>query len=473
METLRKMLGPKGFLTEPDDMAGFLDDPLGARCPPPRAIIRPATTAQVQAAMRWCHREDLAVVPQGGLTGLTQAAVPADLENAVVLSLGRMNRLRALDTDGATMTVDAGMVLADLRARAEEAGLYFPLFHGAVGSSQIGGNLSTNAGGNNALCYGTAREQVLGLEVVLPDGTLWDGLKALRKNTAGYDLKQLFIGAEGSLGIITGAVVKLRPRPDARASAFAAVASPADALALLRALSRLLGGNISAFELMSRRALDVALSSGALREPLKTPAPWAVLIEVEAASGANDLDTALETGLADALGDGLIEDAVLAQNESHRAAFWNLREAIATALIRDESCLKSDTAVPVAHVPDFLASASRAVGTYMPGIRPVPFGHLGDGNVHFNLLRPEGMEHAAFRRHWTRLTEIVAEESIRLGGTLSAEHGIGRLKRPEFNEMVDPVTIMLMRRIKDAIDPAGRMNPGVLFARPAIGSPQD
>lgn len=463
MDALRKILGPRGVLTTPEDMAGFLDDPLGAEVTPPLAVLRPASTGEVQEAMRWCHAEGLCVVPQGGLTGLTQAAVPVDLDRTVVLSLGRMNRLRDLDADSAAVTVDAGMVLADLRSRAEEAGFYFPLSHGAVGSSQIGGNLSTNAGGNNALAYGTARDQVLGLEVVLPDGTLWDGLRALCKNTAGYDLKQLFIGAEGSLGIITGAVLKLRPLPTARATAFAAVASPEDALALLHRLSAKMGGTVAAFELMSRGAVDAALTHRALRDPLETPGAWSILVEAETASDALDLAGLLEQALGEAFEAGLLQDALVAQNEAQRQSFWSLREGIAEALIADESCLKSDTAVPIGRVPEYLDAARAAIERYLPGTRPVPFGHLGDGNVHYNLMRPETMPHAAFRSEWGALTEILAEEAVRLGGTLSAEHGIGRLKRPEFATMVDPVSREIMRSLKRTIDPDGRMNPGVLF----------
>lgn len=463
MEDLIDLLGPKGVISNREDMARYLDDPLGAVSHLPRAVLRPASTAQVQAALRWCSAQGLSVIPQGGLTGLTSAAVPCGLENAVILSLGRMSAIRALDPDGGTMTVEAGAILADIRSAAEEQDLYFPLFHGAVGSSQIGGNLSTNSGGNNALRYGTARDQVLGLEVVLPDGTLWDGLRALRKNTAGYDLRQMFIGAEGTLGIITAAVLKLRPAPRSRATAFAAVESPADALALLRALSMHLGETIAAFELMSDAALGFALEVEGARYPLESRAPWSVLIEAETPAASHDLSAALEAGLAEAFESGLVQDAAISQNDTQRTAFWHLRESIATALIEDKSCLKSDTAVPVSEVPRFMDQAGAAVCAHLPGTRLTPFGHLGDGNVHFNLVRPSDMAPETFREHWHDLAGLIATESVKLGGTLSAEHGIGRLKRDELRALADPVTLDLMQRVKDAFDPEGRMNPGVLF----------
>lgn len=463
-QSLQAQLGEKGLITDPAEMARYLDDPLGRPATLPRMVLRPATTAEVQAALRWCHAEGIAVIPQGGLTGLTRAATPHDLENAAIISLARMTRIRDLDVAGATMSVDAGAVLGTIRATAEAADMYFPLFHGAVGSSQIGGNLSTNAGGNNALRYGTARDQVLGLEVVLPDGTLWDGMRALRKNTAGYDLRQIFIGAEGTMGIITGAVLKLRPAPRNRATAFAAVESPAAALRLLALLARHLGESIAAFELMSEGALASALTHEGCRYPLETPSPWAVLIEAETPALRHDLAAALEEGLAEAFEAALVQDAVIGQSDSQRAALWDLREGIAGALIEDKSCLKSDTAVPVSQVPAYMENTARAVAAFMPGIRPVPFGHLGDGNVHFNLLRPEDMAPETFRGQWHALTVILAEEAIKLGGTLSAEHGIGRLKRPEFETLVDPVALDLMRRLRRALDPEGRMNPGAVFA---------
>lgn len=464
MQALQEILGDKGLITDPAEMARYLDDPLGAPTTRPRVVLRPATTEEVQAAMRWCHAEGLQVIPQGGLTGLTGAAAPHNLENTAILSLARMSKIRALDVEGATLSVDAGAVLGDIRAVADAAEMYFPLFHGAVGSSQIGGNLSTNSGGNNALRYGTARDQVLGIEVVLPDGTLWDGMRALRKNTAGYDLRQMFIGAEGTLGIITGAVLKLRPAPRNRATAFVAIESPTAALKLLRILSRHLGETIAAFELMSDGALEAALSIEGNRYPLEARAPWALLIEAETPAMSHDLSAALEEGLAEGFEAELVQDAVISQNDTQREAFWKLREGIAGALIEEKSCLKSDTAVPVSQVPTYMENTARAVEAFLPGVRPVPFGHLGDGNVHFNLLRPLDMKPEVFRTHWHALTVILAKEAMKLGGTLSAEHGIGRLKRAEFEELVDPVSLDLMRRIRKMMDPDGRMNPGAIFS---------
>ncbi|MGV8950818.1 MAG: FAD-binding oxidoreductase, partial [Cypionkella sp.] len=453
MQALKDILGDKGLISDPAEMSRYLDDPLGIPTTSPRMVLRPATTQQVQAAMRWCHAESIAVIPQGGLTGLTKAATSHDIESAAILSLARMSNIRALDVEGGTMSVDAGVVLGDIRMAADAAEMYFPLFHGAVGSSQIGGNLSTNAGGNNALRYGTARDQVLGLEVVLPDGTLWDGMRALRKNTAGYDLRQMFIGAEGTLGIITGAVLKLRPAPRNRATAFVAVQSPTAALKLLRILSRHLGETIAAFELMSDGALAAALSIEGNRYPLEARAPWALLIEAETSAMSHNLSTALEDGLAEGFEAELVQDAVISQNDTQREAFWQLREGIAAALIEDKSCLKSDTAVPISQVPAYMENAARAVTEFLPGTRPVPFGHLGDGNVHFNLLRPLDMAPEVFRGHWQPLTVILAKEAVKLGGTLSAEHGIGRLKRGEFEELVDPVALDLMRRLRKMMDP--------------------
>lgn len=461
--TIHEILGPKGVLSEPADMAGYLDDLQAVKAGRPHAVLRPASATETCAALRYCAENGLAVIPQGGLTGLTGAAVPAGLDGAVILSTGRMNAIRSVDAEGGTMVAEAGAILADIRAAAEAENRYFPLHHGAVGSSQIGGNLSTNAGGNNALRYGTSRDQVLGLEVALPDGRLWDGLRALPKNTAGYDLRQLFIGAEGTLGIITAATLKLRPFPSNRVTAFAAVPTPSDALKLLRHLETQLGETISAFELLSDSALGFALQASGTTYPLEDRSPWAVLVEAETAAIGWDLGSALEAGLASAIETGLSTDAAIAQNGAQRQALWHLRESIATVMVEDKSSLKSDTAVPISAIPAFIEAAGRAVSAFMPGARLPSFGHLGDGNIHFNVVRPVEMEPGKFRARWDDLAHLIAKEALALGGTISAEHGIGRLKRDALAEFGDPVGLDLMRRLKNALDPDRRMNPGAII----------
>lgn len=462
MQELIDTLAPKTAITDPVDMARFLDDLQGADVEVPVAVFCPNNVDDVQKIMRWCAVNDVSVVPQGGLTGLTQAAVP-NSRNTVIVSLWRMAKIRELDAAGQTITVDAGVTLQALRDAAKEAECYFPLIHGAVGSSQIGGNLSTNAGGNNAVRYGTARDQVLGLEVVLPDGSLLNGLSALRKNTAGYDLSQLFIGAEGTLGIITGAVIKLRPNPNNRVSGFLGVRGPEQALALLGLMQSYLGETVSVFEFMSAEALDFALTAEGTRYPLENRAPWCLLIEAETAAMGFDLQGGFEQGLTEAFAQDLVLDGVIAQSEAQRDSFWHLRESIAHVMIEDTSCLKSDTAVPVGQVPDYMKAASAAVEAAVPGARQTPFGHLGDGNVHFNIVRPVEMGKAEFRVLWPRLSGVLDRVSIEFGGTISAEHGIGRLKVRELAEFTDPTGQSTMRAIKQALDPDGRMNPGVLF----------
>ncbi|HEV7372510.1 FAD-binding oxidoreductase [Arenibaculum sp.] len=460
---LAHVLDEKGLVTDPFAAEPYCRDILKLYECRPLAVLRPRSTAEVAAAVRWAAAAGVAIVPQGGNSGLCGGASAAGAGDAVILSLERMRAVRSVDPVGNTMVVEAGVVLADAQAAAEAAGRRFALTHGGAGQSRIGGNLSTNAGGNNALRFGTARDQVLGIEAVLADGRVWDGLRLLRKNTAGYDLKQLFIGAEGTLGIITAAALRLRPLARSRATAVVALATPDAALGLLRRLEDGLGEVVEAFELISAAALDKALTIDGIRPPFAAAHPWLVLVEVATASPLLPIEAAFEDVLVAVAQDGLLADAVVARSGAERDGFWKLREAIALACIEDPSCLRMDTAVPVAAVPDFIAGAEAAVAAVAPGARPLPYGHAGDGNIHFNICRGEGMAHEAFRARWDEVEHAVFEVTLALGGTISAEHGIGRLKAGEFARTAPPLDLELMRVLKRALDPSAHLNPGAIF----------
>jgi FAD/FMN-containing dehydrogenase len=419
----------------------------------------PATTEEVARVVRICAETATGLVPQGGNTGLVGGQIPK--EGEVLVSLKRMNRIRALDPANDTVTAEAGCILAAVQARAAEADRLFPLSLAAEGSCTIGGNLSTNAGGTNVLRYGTARDLVLGLEVVLPDGRVFDGLKGLRKDNTGYDLKQLFIGAEGTLGVITAAVLKLFPRPRAQAAAFLGLARVEHAISLLTLARALSGDQVTAYELMSRRGLDFVLKHlpGA-RDPLGARYPWYVLLELSSGEAADTLRATLERLLEDAHAHNLVEDAVLADSEAQRLALWRLRDSLSEIQKHEGGSIKCDISVPVSAVPQFIARATAAAETLVPGIRPVPFGHIGDGNVHFNLSQPEAADKAEFLARWDELSEIVHGVALALGGSISAEHGVGLMRRAEIARVKDTVTLDLMRALKAALDPKGIMNPG-------------
>lgn len=460
---LKEILGEKGLLDDPADMAAYCTDLLGETASPVLAVARPDNTDNVAEVVKWCRAAGIMIVPQGGLTGLVNGAIPNQADPVIILSLGRMNQIHPVDTLNNSVVVEAGAILANVKAAAEAADRYFPLTHGGEGSSQIGGNLSTNSGGNNALRYGTARDQVLGLEVVLPDGTIWSGLRGLRKNTAGYDLKHLFIGAEGTLGIITQACLKVLPLPRTRETAFLAVDSPTAALAMLRRMESEAGELVCAYELLSAAALSRAMTIEGTRYPFDQEYDWLVLVELESASQWFDLQGALEKAVEFGLEEGLIVDAVAAMSIQQRIDFWRLREAIAEALIDEPDSLKSDTAVPVASVPNFLETAEAAVQEAVPGAVCVPFGHLGDGNVHFNVRRPDDMAPEQFRKCWDQLAHAIEMASLKFAGTISAEHGIGRLKQRDFDAVTSAEELALIARLKLAMDPHQTMNAGVLI----------
>jgi len=458
LDKLADIVGEAGIITDPADMAPYLEETRGLYEGASPAIVRPANTQEVAAVVKACAQANVAIVPQGGNTGLCGGGVAS---GEVIINLARMNKVRAVDPFNYTMTFDAGCILADLQRIAEDNDRLFPLSLGAEGSSQIGGNLSTNAGGTSVLRYGNARELALGLEVVLPDGQIWDGLTALRKDNTGYDLRQLFIGAEGTLGIITGAVMKLFPLPRERHTAFAALRDVEAVLELLSRARIASADTVSTFELIPRIGIDLSLKHmPETVDPLAEPHEWYALIEFESGAAGSGLGAAMESYLAAALEDGLVVDAAIAQSEAQRQQMWFIREAMVLAQAPEGASIKNDISVPISKVPEFIRRADEASIALCPGVRPVAFGHVGDGNVHYNLQAPVGADDAAFLARWDELTEAAIDIVRDLGGSFSAEHGIGLLKVRELADFKSPVEMDLMRTLKSALDPKGLMNPG-------------
>jgi D-lactate dehydrogenase (cytochrome) len=456
---LRGIVGDSGLIDD-ERAAPMLAEPRGLFHGRALAIVQPASVDEVSAVMRACWEADVPMVPQGGNTGLVGGAIASEAGNAVVISTARLNRIRALDAANDTMIAEAGCILAHLQEAASAADRLFPLSLGAEGSCQIGGNLSANAGGILTLRYGNARDLVLGLEAVLPDGRVWNGLNGLRKNNTGYDLKHLFIGAEGTLGIVTAAVLKLFPKPVATATALVGLESVESALALLGRARAASDDRLSAYELMPRRGLEFAVAHAGAVDPLPRPHGWYVLLELQTANAEFAPAPVLENLLEAALAERLVEDAAIAASEAQRAAFWRIREGLVEAQKAEGGSIKHDIAVPVSSVPAFIAEASAAVAARLPGVRPVPFGHMADGNIHFNLSQPVGMDRAAFLALWDEMNETVHAVALRHGGSISAEHGIGRLKVAGLEAMKSATELDLMRAVKRAIDPKGLMNPG-------------
>jgi FAD/FMN-containing dehydrogenase len=448
---LGEIVGAGNVLTAPEDTKPYFTDWRRQYRAAAECVVRPASTAEVAAVVALCAREGAAIVPQGGNTGLVGGSVPTGTRREVVLSLSRMNRIRAIDPLNDTATVEAGCVLAAVQEAAARAGRLFALSLAAEGSCQIGGNLSTNAGGVNVLRYGTAREQVLGLEVVLPDGRVWDGLRGLRKDNTGYDLKQLFLGAEGTLGIITAAVLRLFPRPSATATAWIAVDSPKAAAELLGLLRERLGDRVSAFELLSRACLDAVMAhSPGTKDPLAAVHPWYVLAELADSGEQARLRERVEEALADCAERGALRDAALAHSGEQARALWRIRETIPEAQFTN---VKHDISVPVSRIPEFVERAGGALAAAFP-VEVFCFGHVGDGNLHYNV----GPEALMPRR--AEVSRIVYDTVAALGGSISAEHGLGQLKREEIRRHKDPLELELMRALKRTLDPRGLMNPG-------------
>lgn len=458
IDDLKALLGQTQVLTEAADQEAYLVEERGLYRGQALAVLRPADTAQLAAAMALCAQAKVAVVPQGGNTGLCGGGVPG--AGSVVMSTERLNKIRAIDAANFTLIAEAGCVLAHVQQAAEQAGCLFPLSLGAEGSCRIGGNLSTNAGGVGVLRYGNTRDLTLGLEVVLPDGRIWNGLRSLRKDNTGYDLKHLFIGAEGTLGIITAASLKLFPKPAERATALIALSDPAAALAVLSAARRQSGDAVTACELVPRIGLELGMTHvTGVRDPFGQPYPWYLLLELSSSRPAG-LQTALEDILAEAFEDDIALDAVLAQSGEQRAAFWRIREGVPEAQKKEGGSIKHDVAVPVSRVPEMIERCTRAVEAALDGVRVVAFGHVGDGNIHFNLTQPVGADKAAFLERWVEMNHIVHDIVAELQGSVSAEHGIGQLKIAEMSRYKQDVELDLMKRVKQAIDPEGLMNPG-------------
>ena len=442
-------------------MAPYLHEERGLYHGKAALVLRPGATEEVAQIVTACAAAGLPIVPQGGNTGLCGGAAPHEDASEVILSLGRMNKVRAVDPMNFTITVEAGCILADVQKAAEEHGCLFPLSLAAEGSCQIGGNLATNAGGINVLRYGNARDLVLGLEVVLPDGRIWNGLRALGKDNTGYALRHLFVGSEGTLGIITAAVLKLFPRPTEVATALCALEKLEDATTLLNRARALSGDAVTAFELIPRIGLEMcAKHIAGVTDPFSEPHPWYILTEFSSSrpdvSVRGSFDALLETAFTE----GIIVDAVIAESGERQKALWRIRESLSEAQKHEGGSIKHDISVPVSRVPQFISEGMAAIAKHFPGARPVPVGHLGDGNIHFNISQPVGADKAGYLARWEEMNRVVHDIVVGMEGSISAEHGIGQLKVEEMKHYKDPVELDLMRRLKRAIDPANLMNPG-------------
>jgi FAD/FMN-containing dehydrogenase len=460
---LAQCLGRSGLLTAPTDTAGYANDLSAARGGRVIAVARPASTAEVSTIVRLCARAAVPITPRGGGTGLSggATAVPGA---SLVLSFERLRTIRAIDAVGNHMVVEAGVTLHAAQQAATQVQRQLGLDHGGAGSSQIGGNLSTNAGGNNVIRYGMAREQVLGLEVVLADGQLLDFLAPLRKNNSGYDLKGVFLGSEGTLGLITAATLRLRPAARCRATMLVGLPHIGAVMSFFDRTQNALGECLTAAELIPHEAIGLVMQRfPQTRAPFAQATPWALLVEAESASHFFDLDAAMGELFQQAQQAGEAADGNLAASQAQRTAFWSLRERIAHVMIESPTCLKMDTAVPIACIPEFLDRATHAVAKALPGCRPVPFGHVGDGNIHFNVLGPEGMDTATFHAHRAVVARAIEDCATALSGTISAEHGIGLLKKQALIRMRSDAERGVMARIRKALDPAGLLNPGKVF----------
>jgi FAD/FMN-containing dehydrogenase len=455
VERLKSIVGPKGWIADEDDVSPYVTEWRDLYKGKARLIVAPKSTEEVSAIVTACAEESVAIVPQGGNTGLCGGAIPDDTGSQVIVSLRRMNQVRKVSPDDYSMIVEAGCTLSQVQAAASDAGRFFPLSLAAEGSCQIGGNLSTNAGGINVLRYGTARAQALGLEVVLPDGRVIDGLRALRKDTAGYDLKHLFIGAEGTLGIITAACLRMRPATDDVNTFMVALDSPGTSVQLLSNLRETIGDSLQAFELIPDRAMRfVTRYIPDTRNPFDEDYPWYVL----AACTAQDSE--IELALSQEFEDGIALNALIAKNRAESDALWKIRHSISEAQKPEGASLKHDVSVPVECIGQFIEEAEVEIMRYIPDARIVAFGHVGDGNVHLNITQPEKSSADDFLQEREAIAKIIYEIVARFGGSFSAEHGVGQARRHYLRQYRSPAELDTMRAIKAALDPLGIMNPG-------------
>jgi len=453
------IVGDPHAITDAADLEAYLvehRDLYRGRSP---LVLRPGSVGEVSAILKLASETGTPIVPQGGNTGLVGAQIPHDGE--VVLSLSRLNAIRSVDPDNDTMTVEAGVVLDTIHKAADDVDRLFPLSLGSEGSCQIGGNLSTNAGGTAVLAYGNTRELVLGLEVVLADGRVWNGLRGLRKDNTGYDLKDLFVGAEGTLGVITAAVIKLFPKPRETATAFVAVEDPRAALKLFATARSKAGSQLTACEILPRIGLDFVLRHAeGTRDPMTEAYPWYVLLELSSPLRGADIDALMQAILEEAFEAGTVLDAAVASSVAQARDFWQIRLLLSEVQRKEGGSIKSDVSVPVGKVPEMLERGIATVSEMIPGVRPVPFGHIGDGNIHFNFSQPEGGDRAEFMAQWDAVTDVIDALILEFNGSISAEHGIGVMKRHLMEQIKEPLELELMRAIKATLDPKGILNPG-------------
>jgi FAD/FMN-containing dehydrogenase len=461
LQRMAGIVGRAHALSAPDLQQPYLEELRGRYVGRAALVLRPGSTQEVAQILSIANDARIAIVPQSGNTGLVGGQTPSTDGTQVVLSLSRLKGIRALDASGSTMIVEAGVTLAEAQAAAAGIDLLFPLSLASQGSCQIGGILATNAGGVGVLAYGNARALALGVEVVMADGQVWDGLRTLKKDNTGYDLRDLFIGSEGTLGVITAAALKLFPRPAETAVALVAMNDIADVARFFRLAERSAHGRLTAFEFMSRLTVDLVLKhSPGTRLPFAQTSPWYVLAQISSPEAGGVAEANMQRLLTEALEQQIIADATVAASLGQAAALWRLRDDVSEAQRPEGGSIKHDVSVPVAAIPDFLAAADKAVEAVCPGARPVAFGHFGDGNVHYNVSQPVGVDRHAYLALWDRMASAVHDVVARCGGSISAEHGIGQMKRDELTRFKSPIEMTMMRKIKAAFDPHGILNPG-------------